>query len=86
MVQESRPCSPLGPLDGGQPAVFLGWARLGWSRGWWPGLRFSWFLSVFLLNRYADSVFGTVIMQEVLVTRLELGENPPFPHILKKAF
>lgn len=30
------------------------------------------------------NVFGTVIMREVLVTRLELGENPPSPCILEK--
>lgn len=25
-------------------------------------------------------------MQEVFVTRLELGENPPLPHYLEKSF
>lgn len=32
------------------------------------------------------NVFGTVIMQEVLVTRMELGDNFPSPSILKNAF
>lgn len=52
--QETWSLEAPGPLDRAQPAIFPGWARLGWNRGWWPGLRFGWFLSVFLLNRYAN--------------------------------
>lgn len=59
-VQWSKPppCRPLGPLDRAQPAIFPGWARQGWNKGQWPGLRFGCFLPDFLLHRYVDACFG----------------------------
>lgn len=74
---------PLGPwTEPNQPC----WARLGWGRGWWAGLTFGWFLSVFLLNRYTDECVWDSDNAGGFGNKTGSWREPSFPTYLEKCF